>query len=285
MIAEDAQGRWPVASSDRKTAAWVTKMRTPVVLLIGLLTVGHAAAQVVTAPRVVDSGEDLFAQKPQSAPPPPGLAPSPATSTAENAPRGANPLWAMPLAGFAVTRERPLFTPSRRPPAAAIARAAPAPVAAPPKPAQPEKPQLALVGTVLEETGAGIGLFMNLADKTPLRLKIGEDHKGWVLRVVRLGQVELLKGRERVVLDLPPPGTTQAAAVPPPAAPGNRPTDVAVGQVGATPSSPDNSPKATSGFSLPPRTGAQPAATIVIQPPVFAPPQPQVNPFQKAGLR
>jgi hypothetical protein len=134
-----------------------------------------------------------------------------------------------------------------------------------------------LVGTILEETGAGIGLFMNLADKTPLRLKIGEDHKGWVLRVVRLGQVELFKGRERVVLDLPTPGTTQAAAVPPPAA--------AVGQVGATPSSPDNSPKATSGFSLPPRTGAQPAPTIVIQPPVFAPPQPQVNPFQKAGLR
>ena len=46
--------------------------------------------------------------------------PAPAAPAAERV-LSANPLWAMPLAQFPATRERPIFSPSRRPPAAAVA--------------------------------------------------------------------------------------------------------------------------------------------------------------------
>src|SRR5262245_28391744 len=41
-------------------------------------------------------------------------------------PRG-NPLWAIPLELLSASRERPIFLPSRRPPAPIVARSAPAP--------------------------------------------------------------------------------------------------------------------------------------------------------------
>ena len=44
---------------------------------------------------------------------------------------------------------------------------------------------------------------MNPADRNSLRLKLGEDHKGWVLRAVRPRQVVLEKGQQIVVLELP----------------------------------------------------------------------------------
>ena len=46
--------------------------------------------------------------------------PAPAAPAAERV-LSANPLWAMPLAQFPVTRERPIFSPSRRPPSPAVA--------------------------------------------------------------------------------------------------------------------------------------------------------------------
>ena len=46
--------------------------------------------------------------------------PAPAAAAPERV-LSANPLWAMPLAQFPVTRERPIFSTSRRPPPAAVA--------------------------------------------------------------------------------------------------------------------------------------------------------------------
>ena len=46
-------------------------------------------------------------------------------TTQDRQPSG-NPLWAIPLRALTVTRDRPIFSPSRRPPAAAVI-AAPAP--------------------------------------------------------------------------------------------------------------------------------------------------------------
>src|ERR1019366_4651011 len=78
----------------------------------------------------------------------------------EREPMG-NPLWAIPLGSLSITRDRPLFTPSRRPPAPAVVAA---PRVVPPKvvirPAEPEHPNLTLIGTVVGET-EGIGVFLD----------------------------------------------------------------------------------------------------------------------------
>jgi hypothetical protein len=275
-------------------------MRTPVVLLIGLFMIGDAEAQVATAPLVVEPRGSVSATQPSATP---GLTP-PAASTAEPAPSD-NPLWTIQPTSLTATRERPVFSPSRRPPPPVAATKAPAPPPPPPKPAEPEKPQLSLVGTVVAETGEGIGLFVNPTDRTPLLLKSGENHKGWVLREVRPREVVLEKGRQIAVLELPRrdlsnaasvlPPTAPAAEVPaappapavvPPAAPPSHITETVVDEVAARSSSPMNNPKATGGFRLPPSTGSQPAEapTIIVQPPVIAFPEPFANPFRKAGL-
>jgi general secretion pathway protein N len=108
---------------------------------------------------------------------------------------------------------------------------------------EPEKPQLSLVGTILGENGERIGLFVNPADRNALRLKLGEDHKGWVLRTVRPRQVVLKKGQQSAVLELPQ-------------------RDVQ-----------------TAGLPSPPLPAAPAAATNVVEPPVPTPPPPVANPF------
>jgi general secretion pathway protein N len=116
-----------------------------------------------------------------------------------------NPLWAIPLRQLSATRERPLFAPSRRPPAAPAYQLASAPPPPPPKPAEPDRPQLSLVGTVASEDAEGIGVFLDGADKSVVRLKTGENHKGWVLRTVNRRSVVLAKGLASVELALPAP--------------------------------------------------------------------------------
>jgi len=76
------------------------------------------------------------------------------------------------------------------------------------KPAEPERPQLSLVGTI---AGAkeGFGIFLDRLANTVLRLKIGEQHKGWTLREVRARETVLEKGDKTTTLALPVlPNTT-----------------------------------------------------------------------------
>lgn len=135
-----------------------------------------------------------------TAPPPP----APAAPAAQQA-LSANPLWAMPIAQFPVTRERPIFSPSRRPPPPAVAPVAVAKVVAVPKPKEPERPQLTLVGTIASE-GEGFGIFLDQSSKAVLRLKIGEEFQGWKLRSVQGRETALEKDQEIVTLVLPRPG-------------------------------------------------------------------------------
>lgn len=98
----------------------------------------------------------------------------------ETTPLG-NPLWAVPLRSLSITRERPIFSPSRRPPPPAVV-AAPyaAPVVRPPPaPPEPDHPLLTLLGTVAGTT-EGFGIFIDDATKNVVRLKIGEGHDGWI---------------------------------------------------------------------------------------------------------
>jgi hypothetical protein len=146
-----------------------------------------------------------------SAPQPPPPAPAAERTLS------ANPLWAMPLAQFPVTRERPIFSPSRRPPPAAVSPVATPRTIAVPKPKEPERPQLALVGTIAGDE-EGFGIFLDLANKAVIRLRVGEEFQGWKLQSVQGRETAMEKDRQVVTLVLPQPGQGQPsgeAALPP----------------------------------------------------------------------
>ena len=119
----------------------------------------------------------------------------------------ANPLWEMPLKQFSVTRERPIFLPSRRPPAPPASAVTVAKVVVP-KPKEPEQPQLSLVGTISGDD-AGFGIFVDRATKNVLRLKVGEDFQGWQLRSIQAREASFQKNQLTFVVALPQPGLSQ----------------------------------------------------------------------------
>ena len=139
---------------------------------------------------------------------------------AEPAPPAGNPLWAIPLRSLSATRERPLFSPSRRPPNPPVAPPPPPPprqVVAPPPP--PEKPTLVLLGTIVGE-GESYAVFYEPAQRKTLRLKLGEaDPKGWKLSSVDARTAILEKGNQSVMVSLPavdaPPNPNRAPMMPP----------------------------------------------------------------------
>jgi hypothetical protein len=120
----------------------------------------------------------------------------------------ANPLWAMPIKQFAVTRERPIFLPSRRPPAPPPSMVTVAKVIAPPKPKEPEQPQLSLVGTIASDEDS-FGIFVDQATKAVIRLRIGEEFQGWTLQTVKSREVGFQKNQQDFVVALPQPGPGQ----------------------------------------------------------------------------
>ena len=122
-------------------------------------------------------------------------------------PLSANPLWAMPVKQFSATRERPIFLPSRRPPAPPSTVTV-AKVIAPPKPKEPEQPQLSLVGTIASDEDK-FGIFIDQATKAVLRLRVGEDFQGWKLQSVNGREVAFQKNQQSFVVVLPQPGLSQ----------------------------------------------------------------------------
>ena len=121
----------------------------------------------------------------------------------------ANPLWAIPLKDLTATRERPIFSPSRRPPAPAVVAAPFVPSHDPPKPA---RPLLTLVGTIVGDN-EGFGIFLDQSTNKMIRLKLGQDHERWVLRRVSRREVIFEKDRKSAVLVIPAPDAKPAAVV------------------------------------------------------------------------
>jgi general secretion pathway protein N len=113
----------------------------------------------------------------------------------------------MPVKQFSATRERPIFLPSRRPPAPPSTVTV-AKVIAPPKPKEPEQPQLSLVGTIASDEDK-FGIFIDQATKAVLRLRLGEDFQGWRLQSVNGREVAFQKNQQSFVVTLPQPGLSQ----------------------------------------------------------------------------
>jgi general secretion pathway protein N len=112
-----------------------------------------------------------------------------------------NPLWAIPMGSLNATRERPIFSSSRRPPS--VADRAPQTPQLAPNNAQ-KRPLLTLVGTVTEE-GEGIAVFRDENSKDILRLQTGESHLGWTLSAVKPREVTMLHDRDAATLVIPSP--------------------------------------------------------------------------------
>jgi general secretion pathway protein N len=127
---------------------------------------------------------------------------SPAGASAP-APNG-NPLWSIPLSALSATGERPIFSPSRRPPAPAVFAVAAAEPPKPVPPPEPTRPPLVLVGTVVGEFRQ-FGIFVEETTKETVRLATGEEHGGWMLRSVDKVGVQLEKGRRTATFMLHPP--------------------------------------------------------------------------------
>jgi hypothetical protein len=125
-----------------------------------------------------------------------------------------NPLWAVPLNVLSMTRDRPLFSPSRRPIAPAVAAAPIVPRGPPPKPPEPDHPPLTLVGTIVGGAES-IAIFADQVTKNFIRLKTGQDHAGWTLRSVFGREATFERGDREATLGLPArsePSQTTAAA-------------------------------------------------------------------------
>jgi len=120
---------------------------------------------------------------------------------ADEAPAG-NPLWAILLKELSATRDRPIFSPTRRAPAPAVVAMPYSPPPKPAKPPEPDRPQLSLVGTVAGDR-EGFGIFLDRSANIVLRLKIGDEHRGWILREVRGRETVLEKGDKTATLALP----------------------------------------------------------------------------------
>lgn len=126
--------------------------------------------------------------------------------------RANNPLWVIPLAALSGTRERPIFSSSRRPSAPAVALAPVVkPAAVAPKPKDPERPKLSLVGTIASDHGT-FGIFLDQSTKAALLLKMGDDFQGWKLQSVQGREAILEKDQQAVIVALPEPGAIQPAS-------------------------------------------------------------------------
>jgi hypothetical protein len=131
--------------------------------------------------------------------------------TPERATSG-NPLWGVPLGSLSATRERPIFSASRRGPApvASVPRSVPVkPVVRPP---EPEHLNLTLVGTVVGQTES-IGVFLDQSTQIFVRLRAGEEHSGWIVRSIKGREASLEKNSRTETLSLPAPRDAGPRAV------------------------------------------------------------------------
>ncbi|MDE2469694.1 MAG: hypothetical protein KGL35_13400 [Bradyrhizobium sp.] len=116
----------------------------------------------------------------------------------------ANPLWEIPLTQLSATRDRPIFSPSRRPEPVAAA-ADPVIVKPPARKKEIEPPRLLLVGTIAS-IDESFGIFIDQSTQAALRLKVGDDYQGWKLTTILAREVTMGKDDRSAVLALPQPG-------------------------------------------------------------------------------
>ena len=146
----------------------------------------------------------------------------------DEAAQAGNPLWAIPLSELAATRDRPLFSASRRPAAAPVATVPPPVQVDPPVVASalPEQPSLTLIGTIVSPE-TSIALLRDGGTQSVMRVRKGEATSGWLLETVQSRSIVVEKGERSVTLALPEPlgSSRQPPAPNPPPTKGERSGD------------------------------------------------------------
>ncbi len=130
----------------------------------------------------------------------------------QSPPRG-NPLWLVPLSVLTATKERPIFSASRRPPARAV-MAPPVEQVSAPAPSQSNdlvRPALALIGTVVGD-GDAIAVFLDRSTLSILRLRRGDINAGWSVDSILKGEVILARANQTEAFVLPLPDTSQGSS-------------------------------------------------------------------------
>lgn len=110
-----------------------------------------------------------------------------------------NPIAEIPLASLAATRERPIFSPSRRPPPAGT----PAPTI-PTKSQVVMRPSLTLLGAISAGSN-GMAIFFDKKNGTVIQARVGEGVSGWTLRHVSGREATLESNRRTAILSIPSP--------------------------------------------------------------------------------
>ena len=173
-------------------------MNAALASLMLLLLAGPAMA--ATSPASDDALRD--------APPPRiEITPERPRPAAEAARPTGNPLWSIPLRTLTATWDRPIFSPSRRPRAPAVANVPFVARVAPPSPAPPERLMLRLIGTVSGDSDA-FAILIETGSNQVIRLRAGDAHAGWLLKSVQGREVTLQKDQRMETLRLPKPGET-----------------------------------------------------------------------------
>jgi hypothetical protein len=119
-----------------------------------------------------------------------------------------NPLSAVSLESLSNTRDRPLFSASRRP--SRLPAIAPNPPSTTlPARRELDRPRAVLVGTVV---GPARDVAVLLEEKTQavIRLRPGQEHDGWTVRWIGRREVTLEKGGQTAALALSTSGVDQA---------------------------------------------------------------------------
>lgn len=145
---------------------------------IGETARGTAQSPLPTYHAVTEKMTEADAQeRPARIPAPPQTG---ARSNAKPPAPAANPLWALPV-----------------------------------KPPELERPAVSLIGTVIGAE-VQIAVFLETATKNVVRLRVGEGHQGWVLRLVKARKVTLVKDdvEQTVVLESSPSGEAPALGGP-----------------------------------------------------------------------
>lgn len=174
---------------------------------VALIGMGADARAAVAPSAIDDLNAAEAAQHPAQDEPPPDKPQEPPLrpQAADPTPQAANPLWAIPLSALSITRDRPLFTASRRAPQAPAMSLPVVEAVLPQAPPEPDRPRLALVGTVIADEER-FGIFVDQATNQSLRLKVGDQHEGWTLRDVIGREATLEKDRLVARLAMPEPG-------------------------------------------------------------------------------
>jgi hypothetical protein len=105
-----------------------------------------------------------------------------------------SPLAAQPLEQLSATRDRPLFSPMRRPPV-------PPPIVAPAPPPPPPPPDITLLGVVMDGEDARAVIRTGSIAKVA-RVRIGDDVGGWKVGQIEAQRLVLLLGERTATFTL-----------------------------------------------------------------------------------